>query len=68
MLRHKALVQCARITFGMGDIVDPGEANRARQDSAEYSNEASEMYTPRGHQKAKRGPSSVNALRSTLGL
>ena len=28
MLRHKAMVQCARISFGMGDIFDPDEAQR----------------------------------------
>jgi hypothetical protein len=28
MLRHKAMVHCARISFGMGDIFDPDEAQR----------------------------------------
>jgi hypothetical protein len=28
MLRHKAMVHCARITFGLSDIVDPDEAQR----------------------------------------
>jgi hypothetical protein len=28
MLRHKALIQCARYAFGFGGIVDPDEAER----------------------------------------
>ena len=30
MLRHKALIQCARIAFGFGGIYDPDEAERIR--------------------------------------
>jgi hypothetical protein len=28
MLRHKAMIQCARIAFGFGGIFDPDEAER----------------------------------------
>ncbi len=28
MLRHKAMIQCARLAFGFGGIVDPDEADR----------------------------------------
>ena len=31
MLRHKALVQCARLSFGMAGIYEPDEAMRIRQ-------------------------------------
>ena len=68
MLRHKAMVQCARITFGMGDIVDPDEAHRARSDESDRTTEPSQTQTPKGYQQAKRGPTGVNELRSTLGL
>jgi hypothetical protein len=30
MLRHKALVQCARLCFGLSGIYDPDEAQRIR--------------------------------------
>jgi hypothetical protein len=30
MLRHKAMVQCARISYGMSDIFDPDEAQRIK--------------------------------------
>lgn len=31
MLRHKALIQCARLAFGFGGIYDPDEAERIRE-------------------------------------
>ena len=31
MLRHKALVQCARLSFGLAGIYEPDEAMRIRQ-------------------------------------
>lgn len=34
MLRHKALIQCARIAFGFGGIYDPDEAERIRDANA----------------------------------
>lgn len=34
MLRHKALIQCARVAFGFGGIYDPDEAERIRDASA----------------------------------
>lgn len=30
MLRHKAYIQCARMTFGISEMVDPDEADRIR--------------------------------------
>lgn len=68
MLRHKAMVQCARITFGMGDIVDPDEAHRTCVATAICANEAPKTQAPRGNPFAKRGPTSVNDLRNAFGL
>jgi phage recombination protein Bet len=34
MLRHKALIQCARYAFGFGGIVDPDEADRMGADAS----------------------------------
>jgi len=68
MLRHKAMVQCARITFGMGDIVDPDEAHRARSDESDRTKEPAHTQNQKGYQQTKRGPTGVNELRSTLGL
>jgi hypothetical protein len=31
MLRHKALVQCARLAFGLAGVYEPDEAMRIRQ-------------------------------------
>jgi hypothetical protein len=67
MLRHKAMVQCARITFGVGDIVDPDEAQRvllAKQGDKEAQGD---LVTPRPAHGTRRGPSSVRDLRQALG-
>ena len=32
MLRHKALIQCARYAFGFAGLIDPDEAERMRAD------------------------------------
>ena len=68
MLRHKALIQCARITFGMGDIVDPDEAQRARLDESDRTRVPAQAQKQNVYQQTKRGPTGVNELRSTLGL
>jgi len=36
MLRHKTLIQCARVAFGFGDFVDPDEAERIRPARVQY--------------------------------
>ena len=68
MLRHKAMVQCARITFGLGDIVDPDEAQRVllARESTSYTRDEQAAYQP--STTKKRGPSSVPALRQALGI
>lgn len=67
MLRHKAMVQCARVTFGMGEIVDPDEAQRQCSANAKGLEGLTLTQSPRPH-RVKRGPTSVNGLRSALGL
>jgi hypothetical protein len=68
MLRHKAMVQCARITFGLGDIVDLDEAQRVLL--AKQCNQAAqgELVTPRAAHGTRRGPTSVQDLRQALGV
>ena len=68
MLRHKAMVQCARITFGMGDIVDPDEATRIAIARLEDTESLENKTKPGATAARSRGPSSVNELRSSLGL
>ena len=68
MLRHKAMVQCARITFGMGDIVDPDEAQRVLLSKDEAPMASAPQRTQKLSAGSKRDPSSVRDLRRTLGL
>jgi hypothetical protein len=68
MLRHKAMVQCARITFGMGDIVDPDETYRTFASTNQQTDGPTHTLRQKNHPTAKRGPTSVNELKSTLGL
>lgn len=64
MLRHKALVQCARIAFGLGDIYDADEASRVSS-AKSVSKPASHKQPEGGGRKAPLG---VAGLRSTLGV
>ena len=41
MLRHKAMVQCARICFGLGGVFDPDEAERVSTAQDGYVNQKS---------------------------
>lgn len=50
MLRHKAMIQCARIAYGFSGIYDPDEAERIIE--AEYTEEKS--YSPPRIPKAER--------------
>jgi hypothetical protein len=42
MLRHKAMVQCARICFGLGGIFDPDEIERVNSTPHLDSNKKSQ--------------------------
>jgi hypothetical protein len=68
MLRHKSMVQCARITFGLGDIVDPDEALRYSLEPAQGARDL--FQTPLSTHKhlVKRRPTSVKDFKSSLGV
>lgn len=68
MLRHKSMVQCARITFGLGDIVDQDEALRYSQDHKHLAGDIYQAPHSIQQQPAKRGPTSVSAFKSSLGI
>jgi phage recombination protein Bet len=48
MLRHKAMIQCARIAFGFGGIYDPDEAERIIEAEPEPILVTSTRVDPRG--------------------
>ena len=68
MLRHKALVQCARISFGMGDIFDPDEAQRIASEKEVNSSIMKSDLPKRISAKVKRGPLDAEGLRRKLGV
>lgn len=50
MLRHKALIQCARVAFGFAGIYDPDEAERIRDMGA------ADVVNPTAHNNATMTP------------
>ena len=64
MLRHKALVQCARVAFGLSDIFDPDEVSRV---AVERLAKSAALPNTVGA-AARRAPMGVEGLRSTLGV
>ena len=58
MLRHKCMVQCARIAFGLSDIYDPDEALRVEQ-----AIERKPPHKAQGINKTKKG---IEALTQML--
>lgn len=46
MLRHKAMVQCARICFGLGGLYEPDEAERIRISAQVQSQASSKAFSP----------------------
>jgi phage recombination protein Bet len=56
MLRHKAMIQAARIAFGFTGIYDPDEAERIIEAQGEWTQPAS------GQQTVKRGQSPLAAV------
>ena len=55
MLRHKAMVQCARICFGLSGIYEPDEASRieaAHQSSRNFSAQKKHIKSQNPHQSA----------------
>jgi hypothetical protein len=65
MLRHKALVQCARVAFGLGEIVDPDEAQRITSARVETQFEAHQGRTPSTSDYSRR-PVGVAELKAIL--
>lgn len=63
MLRHKALVQCARLAFGLVGVYDPDEAQRVNE--VRRPGQVSQRETP-GGAKARRGFMGVEGLRAHL--
>ena len=45
MLRHKAYIQCARMTFGISDMIDNDEASRITQGEKNITPQASNVST-----------------------
>jgi hypothetical protein len=66
MLRHKAMVQCARLAFGLTNIVDPDEAYRAPLSRAAQSQAREGSAQPKHTHQRK--PMGVEDLKSALGL
>jgi hypothetical protein len=66
MLRHKAMIQCARVTFGLSDIVDADEASRIID-----ARETQGALKPHGRHhfaSAQREPMGVQELSAALGV
>jgi len=67
MLRHKALVQCARVAFGLAGLYDPDEALRVQH----AQGTALAIGTPSGHAQAdhpspRAGPMGTVELKAAL--
>ena len=67
MLRHKALVQCARVAFGLAGLYDPDEALRVQH----AQGTAVAIGTPPGHARAdhprpRAGPVGTVELKAAL--
>jgi hypothetical protein len=67
MLRHKALVQCARVAFGLAGLYDPDEALRVQHAQVTAAGKG----TPSGHPGAdnprpRAGPVGTGELKAAL--
>ena len=67
MLRHKALVQCARVAFGLAGLHDPDEARRVQETTGALP----PGVLPRGHGRPDRpasrgGPMGMGELKAAL--
>ena len=54
MLRHKAMVQCARLSFGLGCLYEPDEADRIRS-ATEKRELRQDFDTEAGHRFSQSG-------------
>jgi phage recombination protein Bet len=60
MLRHKALIQAARYTFGFAGIMEPDEAERATPEPAHYAGMPGPRLTPPPAPKAETEVTTAN--------
>ena len=66
MLRHKALVQCARVCFGLVGIYDHDEAARIREAQSARALQNDAKSTKHTSMRKKPQPSSSAALKSAI--
>lgn len=62
MLRHKALIQCARYAFGFSGIVDPDEAERMREVSPNNNQHIKEAALKEQPQTIEHEPNKLDDL------
>ena len=67
MLRHKALVQCARVAFGLAGLHDPDEARRVQEATGATSHSGTHRAQGRTDRPASRGgPVGMGELKAAL--
>ena len=67
MLRHKALVQCARVAFGLAGLHDPDEARRVQQATGAVAPSGLPLGHGRTDRSASRGgPVGMGELKAAL--
>jgi len=67
MLRHKALVQCARVAFGLAGLHDPDEARRVQEATgAESPAGLPRMHGRTDHPASRGGPVGMGELKAAL--
>lgn len=76
MLRHKAMVQCARICFGLGGVYEPDEAARISANTREWRSKSenkiasdssdSKRINKTASLRAKTGPCGNESFKSWL--
>ena len=66
MLRHKAMVQCARVSFGLVGIYDHDEATKIRQAQSMQDLPTSSKSATRTSIRTRQQPSSNAAIKSAI--
>lgn len=69
MLRHKALVQCARVAFGLAGLYDPDEALRVQEAlgaAAPAGTYLGRVRADHPHPRPRAGPVGTGELKATL--
>jgi hypothetical protein len=60
MLRHKAMVQCARICFGLSGIYEPDEAQRIDKQGVPETRKQADLYKSGNENSEQSNRSSLN--------